>query len=182
MNAKILMIIALLILSITNGYTKNQEKDRKLDKAEKRLELQKQIASFIDSKQFVFVANRALPMWGTSIYLTSNSNYLKFDPSYIESYMPFFGDAYSTDYTIDPGVKFEGKPDEFDVKKLNNDKGYDVRAKVSLPRDTYDIFMHVGLDGNAVLTISSYNRSSISYVGSIFGMVQPSSKEKGNVI
>ncbi len=173
---------ALLIFSLSTGYTKIQAQDKKADKEQKRLELQQQIAGIVESKQFVFVANRALPMWGNSILLSMNSNYLKFDAKYIESYMPFFGDTYSADYNVDPGVKFEGQPEEFDVKKLNKDKGYDIRVKVSIPKDTFDIFLHVSVDGSASLTISSFRRSSISYIGSILRMEQPSQNEKGNQI
>jgi len=185
MKTNILMTSILLIFSLTTGYAKIQGQDKKADKAERRLELQKQIESIIDSKQFVFVASRALPMWGTSIFLTFNSNYLKFDPSSIESYMPFFGDTYSSEYNADPGVKFVGKPNQFEIKKLKKDKGYDIRVEVSLPKDTYSIFVHVSTDGDANLTISSFNRSSISYVGSIASIrqpEQPAQKDKSNAI
>jgi hypothetical protein len=181
MKKNILMTTAFLILSLSAGFAKIQGQDKKAEKAEKRLELQKEIEGLIDSKQFLFIATRALPMWGTSINLIPNSNYLKFDPVFIESYMPFFGNAYSTDYNVDPGVKFQGKPDEFEIKKLKKDKGYDIRVKVSLPSDTFDIYLHVSLEGSANLTISSYRRSSISYFGSISGTVQPAQKEKGAV-
>jgi hypothetical protein len=185
MKTNILMTTVFLIFSLSSGYAKTRGQDKKADKAEKRLELQKQVESIIDSKQFIFVATRALPMWGTSIYLTANSNYLKFDPSSIESYMPFFGDTYSAEYNVDPGVHFAGKPEQFEIKKLNKDKGFDIRVEVSLPKDTYNIFVHVSLDGNANMTISSYNRSSISYVGSIESLAQPEQplpKDKGNAI
>jgi hypothetical protein len=183
MKTKILVTTIFLIFGLATGNAKIQEKDKKSVKDEKKLELQKQVEGIIFSKQFVFVATRALPKWGNSIFLTQNSNYLKFDPISIDSYMPFFGDVYSPDYNVDPGVKFEGKPEEFKIKKLDMNKGYDIRAKVSIPRDTYDIFMHVSLDGSANLTISSYRRSTISYMGTIAvpeKPAQPTQKEKGS--
>jgi hypothetical protein len=183
MKTTILMTAIFMVFGLASGYAKIQEKDKKAIKEEKRLELQKQVEEIILSKQFVFVATRALPMGGSSIFLTQNSNYLKFAPISIDSYMPFFGNVYSPDYNVDPGVKFEGKPQEFMIKKLEKDKGYDIRAKVSIPKDTYDIFMHVSLDGTANLTISSYRRSSISYMGTIALPEQPAKpeqKEKGS--
>lgn len=185
MKTQILLLTAFLIFSLTTGYAKIQDQDRKSIKAEKRLELQKQIEEIINSQQFVFVATRALPKRGASIFLTQNSNYLKFDPVSINSYMPFFGDVYSPDYNVDPGVKFEGKPDGFEIKRLDKNKGYDIRAKVVIPRDTYDIFMHVSLDGTANLTISSFRRSTISYMGEIALPEKPeqsAQKENGKVI
>jgi hypothetical protein len=181
MKTKILLMTTLLIFSLITVYGKVQDKDKKAIKAEKRLQLQKQIEEIINSRQFIFIGERALPMWGTSITLTPNSNYFKFDPANIESYMPFFGDAYSVNYNVDPGVKFEGKPGEFEIKQLQKGKGYDIRVKVSIPSDTYDIFMHVSLDGTANLTISSFKRSSISYMGSLSIPEIPVQKEKGAV-
>lgn len=182
MKKTILMTAAILILSLSAGYAKIQGQDKKADKSEKRKELQEQIETLINSKQFTFVATRALPMWGTSIVLYLNSNYLKFAPDNIVSFMPFFGDTYSAEYNVDPGVKFEGKPEQFEIKKLNKDKGYDIRVTVSLPKDTYTIFLHLNLEGEGSMTISSYNRSSISYIGAISGIIQaPPKEEKGTV-
>jgi hypothetical protein len=168
MKTNILMTIAFLIFVLTAGYSQNTDKDIKAaDKVEKKIELQKLIENLIDSKQFVFIANRALPMGGASIDLTTNSNYVKFNPDYIDSYMPFFGEAYSVDYNVDTGVKFEGKPEMFTIKRLKKNRGYDILTKVSLVRDTYDLRLEVGLEGNSTLTISSFNRSTISYNGQI---------------
>ncbi len=174
MKTNIILTTAFLIFSLNTGFAKIQPQN---SRAEKRIQLQKQIENIITSRSFVFVGRTALPMWGTAIDLTTNSNYLKFTPTHIDSYMPFFGQTYSAEYNYDPGVKFEGKPDEFQVKKLKKDRGYDVRVEVPLAKDTYDIFVHVSLDGHASLTISSYNRSSISYAGSIIVPPRPAQKE-----
>jgi hypothetical protein len=173
MKTNILITISFLIFCLTAGYSQRTTQDKKADKAEKKAELQLQIEKLIITKQFVFVASRALPMSGSSIDLTTNSNYVKFSPYNIESYMPFFGQAYSVDYNVDPGVQFEGEPEYFTIKKLKKNRGYDVMAKVSLARDTYDLHLDVGLEGNSTLTISSYNRSSISYIGQIYALDQP---------
>jgi hypothetical protein len=180
MKTKILMMATILIFRLTTGYSQNME-DKKSGKAERKLEMQKLIENLIDSKQFVFVASRALPMSGPSISLTTNSNYVKFNPDYIESYMPFFGQAYSVEFNFDPGVKFEGKPELFTINRLKKNRGYDVVARVSLARDTYDLRLAIGLDGNSNLTISSVNRSSISYIGQIYAPEKPVEKAKGDL-
>ena len=181
MKTNILMTIAFLIFVLTRGYSQNTDKGIKAaDKAEKKLELAKLIENLVDSKQFIFVATRALPMGGASIDLTTNSNYVKFDPDYIDSYMPFFGQAYSVDYRNDTGMKFEGKPELFTIKRLKKNRGYDILTKVSLARDTYDLRLEVGLEGNSTLTISSFNRSTISYVGQIVSPEKPKGETKGD--
>lgn len=173
--------MALLILNITSGYAQTINEDRKSAREEKKIELQKQISKLISTKKFVFVASRAFPMGGSSIDLTTNSNYIKFSPGYIESYMPFFGRAYSADYSVDPGLKFEGKPKEFAINKLKKNRGYSVVVKVSLPRDSYDLSLDIGLNGNSTLTISSYNRASMSYNGQIMPPEESKDKEKADL-
>jgi hypothetical protein len=46
-------------------------------------------------------------------------------------------------------------------------KGYEVKAKVAGLNDFYDLFLTIGPDGNASLTITSNNRSTITYYGNI---------------
>lgn len=178
MKTKTLTITAFLVFSLFTVYSQTANQENKSAKDEKKLELQKLIENLIDSKHFLFVANRALPMSGSSIDLTTNSNFVKFEPDYIESYMPFFGQAYSAEYNYDPGVKFEGKPEFFTIKRLKKNRGYDIMAKVSLSRDTYDLRLEVGLEGNSTLSISSYNRSTISYIGRIMIPEESNENEK----
>jgi len=178
MKTMIRILTALLILNVTSGYAQTINEDRKSDREEKKIELQKQISKLISTKKFTFVADRAFPMGGSSIDLTTNSNYIKFSPGNIESYMPFFGRAYSADYSVDPGLKFEGNPKVFTITKLKKNRGYNIIVKVSLPRDTYDLSLDVGLTGNSILTISSYNRASISYNGQIMPPEESKNKDK----
>lgn len=181
MKTKIIMLTVFLIFSLISGFSQTKGQDKISDKAQRKLDKQMQIENLIESKQFAFVATRALPMSGSSIDLTSNSNYVKFGPDYIESYMPFFGQAYSVEYNYDPGVKFEGKPELYTIKTLKKNRGFDVIVKVPVTRDTYDLRLDVGLEGNSTLTISSFNRSSISYIGQILPVEKPKEETKVNL-
>lgn len=181
MKTMIGMLTALLIFIVTSGYSQTIKEDKKSAREEKKMELQEQIVKLIKTKHFTFVASRAFPMGGSSIDLTTNSNYIKFSPDYIESYMPFFGRAYSADYSVDPGLKFEGNPKVFSINKLKKNRGYNVVVKVSLPRDSYDLSLDVSLTGNSTLTISSYNRASISYNGQIMPPEESKNKDKADL-
>ena len=108
----------------------------------------------------------ACPTGYRSVDLTTNSNYVKFSPDHIESYMPFFGKAYSgIGYSGDQGLKFEGKPGIFTISK--GKKNYLVEAEVKGPNDLYRLSLSVYYDGSASLSITSNNRGFISYSGDI---------------
>ena len=144
-----------------------QEISKKEQRKKNKIEKQLQIDSLINSREFVFVAIRALPLGGGSIDLTGNSNSVKFHPEKIVSDMPFFGRAYSIDYGANGGIKFEGKPSEFNIETRNEGKGFEIKATVSVAHDNYKLNLSVNTDGSATLTINSNQRSSISYNGNI---------------
>ena len=165
MEAKKIIVTFLVTFFLTSGY--GQVNSRKEQREKNRIEKQHQIDTLIKSRVFVFVASRALPQGGNTIDLTTNSNFLKFRPDKIESYLPFFGRAYSIDYGGDGGIKFEGKPQEYKVVTKKEGKGFEINVTVSVTRDNYKLLLIVGPDGNAFLTINSNQRSTISYNGNV---------------
>ena len=164
MKTKIAALMFLMSLIMTTGYS--QEKTKKEIKAEKKLEKQKQVEAMIDAKEFVFVARTANPMGMRSVGLTTNPNSVKFQPELIDSYMPFFGQAYGgIGYGGDTGLKFTGKPEVFTVVK--NKKNYQIDATVKGETDLFRISLQVSYEGSASLSIISNNRNTISYTGEI---------------
>jgi hypothetical protein len=49
-------------------------------------------------------------------------------------------------------------------------KNYEGMVVVKGDDDKYKIYLTIGFDGNATLSVSSNNRSNISYTGEISGM------------
>jgi len=174
MKTKITISAILFFVLIFNGFS--QEKSKKQIKEERKIEQQKQIEAMINAKEFVFVGRTALPTGYNSVNLATNPNYVKFHPEMIESYMPYFGRAYSgVGYGGDQGLKFEGKPEPYTFKKEK--KNFQVEAKVKGGNDLFTISLYVGFEGDATLTIASNNRSSISYQGEISAPEEPKEKK-----
>ena len=95
----------------------------------------------------------------------------------IESYMPFFGRAYSgVGYGNDTGLNFEGRPKEFTI--IKGKKNYQIKAVVKTGNDTFTLYLSVGFEGDASLSVISNNRSTISYSGEVFAPEKP--KENKN--
>jgi hypothetical protein len=171
MKMKIRLLVLLIAVFAASGFA--QEKTKKQIKEEQKIEKQKQIEELVNSKTFVFNATRALPQGGKSINLTSSYN-VKFSPDLIESNLPYYGRAYSgVGYGGDSGMKFEGKPEEFTVTK--GKKNYSIDATVKGSNDTYRLSLSMGFEGGATLSITSNNRSFISYNGDI---TAPEKKEE----
>jgi hypothetical protein len=166
----VLIIVCLLFTTFTNA----QEKTKKQIKEEKKLALQKEVEKLVNSKEFVFIGETAFPAGYRSVTLSTNSNYVKFHPENIESYMPYYGRTYNAGASMnDPGLKFEGNPTEYTLETTKKD--HRIKAVVKGPADNYTISLIVSFDSSASLSITSNNRNSISYNGQIYPY--PSQKE-----
>ncbi|MGM8361155.1 DUF4251 domain-containing protein [Flavobacterium sp. ARAG 55.4] len=144
-----------------------QEKSKKQLRTEQKLEKQKEIEKLIDAKAFEFVAQNSNSQIFRFIDLTANPNFVRFRPDFIKSEMPFFGRGFSgLGYgSSDTGLKFEGKPEKFEVKKVK--KGYQIDVEVKGQQDFFNMTLSVSSQGSATLSIISNNRSPINYFGAI---------------
>lgn len=164
MKSKYFILVVMLSMAVTNVFS--QEISRKQQKEERRLENQKQMEMLMYSKEFVFTPRTAIPTGMRIINLSTRQNFIKFHPDLIDSYMPFFGQAYSgVGYNNDTGLSFTGKPDKFNVVQKGNT--YEIEIEVKGQNDVFRIYGSTGIEGNATISISSNNRSTISYQGII---------------
>lgn len=165
-------VVFFLFFTVLIGFS--QEKTRKQLRAEQKLEKQKEIEKLIDAKEFQFVAQNSNSQNFRMVDLTTNPNFVKFKADFIKSEMPFFGRGYSglAYGGSDTGLKFEGKPEKFIVKKVK--KGYLIDVAVKGQQDFFDMTLSISFEGSATLSVTSNNRSPISY----FGAIMPIKAEK----
>lgn len=158
----IFLILMLLSFLVTNIYS--QDDDNQSVRKKRQNERYEQTRLLLESLQFEFQARNALVSRGGSVDLTTNRNYVRFTPELIDSYMPFFGRAYSIGFN-DKGLRFRGKPEDFKIRKRR--KQFEVNASVAAEQDMFRIYMNVTPDGNASMTITSTNREPMNFSGSI---------------
>jgi hypothetical protein len=164
MKTKISVLVVLLSILTLHGLA--QEKSKKEFKAERELQKQKEIQILIDSKNFVFEAQKVMPQGGRLLNLDYNTYFLKFNETRTTCDLPFFGRGFSVPYGGgDGGIKFEGVPENIKIEKKK--KSYNIKATVKGKDDVYNLFLTVFFDGGASLSVNSNNRSSISYDGEI---------------
>jgi hypothetical protein len=160
------LLILLVLSSFLSLPVLAQEKSKKELKAERQLQKQKEIEALIDSKNFVFEAQKVLPQGGRLLNLDYNTYFLKFNETNTTCDLPFFGRGYNIPYGGgDGGVKFEGVPENIQIEKKK--KSYNIKATVKGKDDVYNLFLSVFFDGGATLSVNSNNRASISYDGEI---------------
>ncbi len=158
--------ILILLLFFTLSTTYSQEKTKKEKKDTEKIEKQKQLEMLLNSKEFIFTAEKAIPQGLHTVNLTSSDYFVKIHLQTIESHLPYYGRSYSgMPYGGDSGIQFDAKQTEYKLTK--NKKGYQILTTVKTENDTYKLNFSIGFDGYASLNISSNKKSSISYSGTV---------------
>lgn len=128
------------------------------------------IFEIIDSKQFVFEAESLTSSSGFHKNLTTHYE-LRVDRDSVSASLPFFGRAYSGAYAGDGGISFDNVMEEYSVelkekKKEKNNVTY-IKFTVKGDNDYFNCTLRASSSGTSSLTITSTNRQTISYMGTI---------------
>lgn len=120
----------------------------------------------IASSRYTFVAQTAIPVGGRSVNL-DNSYSLKVSADTIESYLPYYGRAYTAPMSsAEGGIKFVST--DFDYSVSDKKKGmWDVSIETKDVSTRYKLFLKIGDSGYGTLTVQETNRQSISFYGKI---------------
>lgn len=134
-------------------------------KQEKKEQKQKEVKEQLDSGRFTIEVDRALPMAGKMVNLTSSYS-LEMHGDSVISHLPYFGRAYSVPYGGSGGVQFSEKVTDYKLEY--DDKGdaritFEVRPK----DDQYKFDVRVFTNGSATINVQPVNKQSISYQGEL---------------
>ena len=161
---KKLLIILILLIPLVS-VNAQETKSRKEKRAEKEMQKKEEIKKLIDDRSFIFNASHALPMGGSSINLNYYFN-VKIDGDSIQSYLPFYGVAYTAEYgSRNSPLDFGTSIEDYSVEKDKN--GYQIQFDVKNGNDYLNYTFRISELGFASLNVTSTNRQSISFTGKI---------------
>lgn len=136
-------------------------------KQEKKEQREKDVKEWIDSKYFTIEVDRALPLRGRSVHLTSPYS-LELRADSVFSYLPYFGRAYNVPYGGGNGMRFEKPMTEYAVTYGKKGKTI-LLFNTKTDDDKYTFFIEIYPNGSATIQVTPVNRQSISYYGEITG-------------
>lgn len=122
------------------------------------------IRNMVESKNYIFQAQTALPMRGGVRHLTTEYD-LKVTPTAIASYLPYFGRAYVA--PMNPTQS----PLQFTSTKFSytaaprKDGGWDVVIKPTDNREVQQMSLTISSAGYTTLQVTNLNRDPISFNG-----------------
>lgn len=95
--------------------------------------------------------------YGYELELTNDSAY---------SYLPFMGEAYSSDFNGESGIKFSEPVENYTLEEKKKG-GYIIKFKVDADKENYKMYLDVSETGYASLRVISLYKEGISFNGII---------------
>lgn len=140
-------------------------------KKEKREQKANDVKELIDSKRFTIDVNRAIPMGGRSLNLTSPYS-LEMRGDSVISYLPYFGRAYSAPYGGGDGLRFEKSITDYQTS-FNKKGTAQIQFRAQTDDDTYTFNVQVFSNGSATINVTPVNKQNITF----YGELAPKKKE-----
>lgn len=157
-NVRLLWLLGIVLLLAGQSLYAQSKKEKREQKA-------KEIKELIDSKRFTIDVNRAIPMRGRTINLTSPYS-LEMRGDSVISYLPYFGRAYSVPYGGGDGLRFEKSITDYQAS-FNKKGTAQIQFRARSDDDTYAFNMQVFSNGSATINVSPVNRQSITFHGEL---------------
>ena len=152
-----LKVIIVFVIAFVYPYVSNAQNQKKEEKAA-------EIKQWVNAKSFVFKAQFALPMGGSSIPLTSEYD-VKVTKDSIVCYLPYFGRAYTAPLNpFEGGIRFTSKDFLYTATKKKKG-GWDIIIKPRDVKSVQQITFYFSESGYGSLQITDYNRQPISFNG-----------------
>lgn len=119
----------------------------------------------LTNKTFVFKAQSAWPLQGTVVQLNTGYD-MKVMQDSINTYLPYFGRAYSAGYGTEGGINFISKKFEYKLKEKSKG-GWEITIRPTDAKDITELTYSIASNGYATLQVISNNRQTISFYGVI---------------
>jgi len=133
------------------------------------------IKQLVESQNYDFIAQSAMPMGGRTRQLTPDYDF-KVTKTKITAYLPYFGRAYTA--PMDPtqgGINFSITAFNYTATPRKKG-GWDISIKPGDAKDVQQLFLSISETGYATLQVTSTNRQAISFSGYIDAIKEKKSK------
>lgn len=126
------------------------------------------IVNLIESKSYIFEAEKVNPMGGANINIKGEGDYLKIDNDSVNTLLPYFGVLHSNvDNYGNGSIKINNAIDSYKVFYNDVKKKISIKFKGHKNLEAFNIMLEVYIGGTASLSIFGSNRSTICYDGII---------------
>lgn len=150
--------LGIALLCVGQSLFAQSKQDRKEQK-------EKAVKEIVDSDRIKIDVDRAVPMAGRSVNLTSPYS-LEMHGDSILSFLPYFGRAYAAPYGGGEGLTFKEVATE--KEQTSKKKGRsEIKFRVKTQEDVYTFRMEVYPNGSATINVTPVNKQAITFYGDV---------------
>jgi hypothetical protein len=152
-----LLAFCIAVLTLHVSFAQKSRKDKDDEKGS-------QISSLLNSKDFVFIAQTAVPMGGRTINLTTFYD-LRVSKDTMVSDLPYFGRAFVAPMNpSEGGFRFTSTSFDYQVQERKKG-GWNVILTPKDTRDVRQLSLSISRNGYGSLQVTSNSRQAISFNG-----------------
>lgn len=180
-NLFVLIVTPLILFSCAG--TKQSLTPEGMTRKDRNFARQEMVKKAVESARFIVKFDRIYYAYGGMADLVPRQNYIVVDGSKAVISAAYLGRQ--SGFRPIAGINMAGKTAEYNLK-ANDSKGrYEVDLKVDGRADSFTVYLTVGADGSASVSMSSGRLSNVRYTGHIQPIEQKPLTEParhGNVI
>lgn len=137
--------------------------------AEERVKDYQELRNLVYTEGFEIESQWAHPLSGNMVDLIGNPNYIRFKNDSVNLLLPYFGVRHAGgNYGgLDGGIKYKGVAEELEVREADDESKIEIRFEAEDGTENYDFRITLFSNGNASTFVTSSERNSISYRGSV---------------
>ena len=157
-NIRLFFFVGIVLFFGGQSLYSQSKKERKEQKA-------KEIKEMIENGRFTIKVDRALPMGGRTVNLTTPYSLEMRGDSAI-SYLPYFGRAYSLPYGGGDGMRFEESITDYQCS-FNKKGTAQIQFRTRSDDDTFAFSVQVFSNGSATINVTPVNKQNITFYGEL---------------
>lgn len=120
----------------------------------------------IDSGNFLFAADRAIPMGGGSLSMVTIFNQIKFEDANADIVLPYFGTVWGGGgYNHKAVIKFSGQVENYTIDFDDQKRKIQIKFDLKIGSEIHNVVFTTRRSGYTSVHVKSSGRSSITYDG-----------------
>jgi len=129
-------------------------------------EIINEITRKVQAKDYIIEVRSANPFRMRTVHLSADYDLRILNDSAF-AYLPYFGVAHIAPYGGDGGIVFGEPISDYTIIPNIKNNGWDIRFKVKSKENIYDFYISIFNNGSSSITVNSYNRDVINFIGEI---------------
>ena len=140
--------------------------DKKADRTEKAILDYNSTKTLINSGNFNFEADRAIPMGGGRVSLVTILNHIKFEDGKADIVLPYFGTVWGGGgYNNEPRIEFVGSVENYTVEFDDQKRRIQIKFDLKKGSEVHNLVITIRRRAYTSVHVKSSGRSSITYDG-----------------